>query len=68
MNQGGLYEAKVVSYSGNDTLVLIPQVFLDTEVLLFDYVGDRPEISARGYVSFISGDIAWPVWVGQTNL
>ena len=62
----GVYRAKVTKYGPNDACyVVIPQVFLDKEVPLADYVGtERPSLGSTGYVAYISGDSAWPVWLG----
>ena len=64
--KGGLYEAKAVRHQGNETFVVIPQIFFDQEVPLHDYLRTRPDVNERGYVGFISGDVRWPVWVGDS--
>ena len=62
---GGVYEAQVVADSGNILRLVVPQVFGETQITCSKWLGPvRPTSSQRGYVSFLGGDAAWPVWLG----
>jgi len=61
---GGVYEAQVVTDNGDNLRLVVPQVFGDTQITCTRWLGStRPTASERGYVSFIGGDAAWPVWM-----
>lgn len=64
----GIYEAKVVTAASGTLSVLVPQVFRDQQVPVNRWVGTQPVASAMGFVAFIGGDPAWPVWLGQSNV
>ena len=65
MNQyPGIYEARVVTVSGTTVAALIPQLFRDQQVTITKWIGHIPSNNDLGYVSFIGGDAAWPVWLG----
>lgn len=65
MNQyPGIYEARVVTVSGTTVAALIPQLFRDQQVTITRWIGHVPSNNDLGYVSFIGGDAAWPVWLG----
>lgn len=67
MSYPGLYRAKVASVAANGVFdVLIPQVFGPVPVPIADCVGPLPESTDMGYVGFISGEAAWPVWMGDS--
>lgn len=63
----GVYEAKVTSSSPTSLTLLIPQAFRDQQVPCTHWVGGVPATNVRGFVSFIGGDPAWPVWLGVAN-
>lgn len=67
MTYGGVYEALVVSSSDAVLDVLIPQIYREQTVPVTKWVGQKPVPSTKGFVSFISGDAAWPVWLGASN-
>jgi hypothetical protein len=60
----GIYEARVVTVSGTTVAALIPQLFRDQQVTITKWIGHIPSNNDLGYVSFIGGDAAWPVWLG----
>jgi hypothetical protein len=61
---GGVYEAQVVNDNGDNLRLVVPQIFGDTQITCSRWLGStRPTTSDRGYVSFIGGDAAWPVWM-----
>lgn len=74
MTYPGVYRAKVIATGSDRITVVIPQVFSDIPVVIeSDYIigdlpefnlGDRPEAEAMGFVSFVSGEAEWPVWMG----
>ena len=67
MSLGGLYPAKVVDATTHSKpRVLIPQVFADIPVPLYDLTGGAPSNGERGYVSFINGEAEYPVWVSSS--
>jgi hypothetical protein len=61
----GIYEAKAVSTLDGDILVVIPQVWGEESVPLAGSAGMQPSIGSKGYVSFISGEREYPVWMGD---
>jgi hypothetical protein len=62
----GVYEALIrsIDTKGN-ALCVIPQIYGDQQVPVDKWVGPtRPTPDTRGFVAFIGGDPAWPVWLG----
>lgn len=65
---GGVYEAKSLSVTNDGALMcLIPQIYLDTQVQVTRWVGARPDPGVFGFVAFLGGDPAWPVWLGVSG-
>jgi hypothetical protein len=64
----GVYEALVKSSQGEEIALLIPQVFGVNECPCDRWVGSAPPPGTRGFVSFIGGDPAWPVWLGAEGI
>lgn len=63
----GVYEAKCLGFdSATEARVLIPQVF-GTEPVPAAFIAPAPEEGARGFVSFISGQAEYPVWLGTVG-
>src|SRR4051812_39240021 len=60
----GLYRAKSVKLDGQKLTAQIPQVYGEATVIIGDFVGDMPTTVGMGWVSFRSGDAAFPVWHG----
>lgn len=64
MKLPGVYEAKSLGFTEQGELnLLIPQIFGTDPVPASAFV-ERPEDGARGFVSFISGQPEYPVWLG----
>lgn len=64
---GGVYRAFCVSDKLGSTSVTIAQVFSTQVVPLFASAGGTPEAGQWGWVSFVSGDAAYPVWLGPDS-
>lgn len=60
----GVYEARVIGTLDGDLVVVIPQVWGEDSVPLAGTAGSVPVIGDMGYVSFISGEREYPVWMG----
>lgn len=59
---GGIYRAFCVD--GETLRVTIPQIFGETAVPLYTWVTSPPVSQQFGAVSFVSGDPAYPIWLG----
>lgn len=66
MDLGGVYDAKCHSAAEIPATVVIPQVFGNTPVAVYSVIGTLAP-GDRGWVSFVSGDSAYPVWLGKAN-
>lgn len=62
----GVYDAKVVAPQNGKTMLLIPQAFGDVAVPAAGQIGACLP-GTRGYVSFISGEVEYPVWIGAAT-
>jgi len=63
----GLYRAKAVKIETAAVTVQIPQVYGEAGVIVTEFVGARPTAVGMGWVTFRSGDPAFPVWHGETG-
>jgi hypothetical protein len=59
----GVYEAKSLGVKEGRLMLLIPQAFGDDVVPAAGRIGEAPP-GVHGYVSFISGEVEYPVWIG----
>lgn len=61
----GVYLARCVDSSAASVQLLIPQLFGDIQIPITDWVGSQPVSQTFGFVSFLGGDPAYPVWLGE---
>lgn len=60
-----LYRARVVTpFLRGSCQVLIPQLYGDTLVTVTRFCSSLPTNPGFGWVSFESGDLSYPVWMG----
>lgn len=64
----GTYVARVESDLNGILAVVIPQVFQGSRVPLDKWVGERPRPADEGFVTFLNGEAAWPVWMGPGRI
>lgn len=61
----GIYKAKCADVADGYYRVLVPQVLGDAKAILHAWTGlEAPTPGEMGFVSFVAGDPAYPVWVG----
>jgi hypothetical protein len=60
----GIYRSKAVKIEGQTLTAQIPQVYGEAAVVITEFIGSVPTTPGMGYVSFRSGDAAFPVWHG----
>ena len=62
----GVYQARVVSVAGDgrSVIVTVPEVFATKHVTVTDFLGGFPAGGGAGWLTFESGNPAYPVWMG----